>query len=389
MQGGRTAHSAFNLPLDIARHENPTCNISRASGWAQVLKACNLIVWDECTTAHKKALEALDVTLRDLRGNDSLMGGALLLLCGDFHQTLPVIPRSTPVDEIHACLKCSFLWRHVRKISLKQNMRAYLGDESDQIFSKKLLEIEDGRFVVKSSGNIKLPTDFCNMVSSVPELIDAVYPGISQNYLNLDWLRDSVILAPKNEDVDEIINHILAMLPDVVDEYKSIDTVIDNDELVNFPQEFLNSLDPSGLPPHRLLLKERCPILLLWNIDPPKLCSGMRLCVKNLLGNVIEATILTGNGEGETVFIPRIPLIQTDLPFKFQRLQFPVRLAFAITINKSQGQSIKYCGLDLRSPCFSHGQLYVACSRVGSPKNLFILAPGGVTKNFVCNKVLN
>jgi ATP-dependent DNA helicase PIF1 len=89
-----------------------------------------------------------------------------------------------------------------------------------------------------------------------------------------------------------------------------------------------------------------------------------------MLGNVIEATILTGKGEGETVFIPRIPLIPTDLPFNFKRLHFPVRLAFAISINTSQGQSIKYCGVDLRSPWFSHGQLYVACSWVGSPKNL-------------------
>jgi ATP-dependent DNA helicase PIF1 len=62
---------------------------------------------------HKKALEALDITLRDLRGNDNLMGGALVLLCGDFRQTLPIILKSTPADGIHACLNCSFLWRHV------------------------------------------------------------------------------------------------------------------------------------------------------------------------------------------------------------------------------------------------------------------------------------
>jgi hypothetical protein len=66
-------------------------------------------------------------------------------------------------------------------------------------------------------------------------------------------------------------------------------------------------------------------------------------------------------------------------------LQFPATLAFAITINKSQGQ----CGVDLRSQCFSHGQLYVACSSVGSPKNLFILAPGGETKNVVYNQILS
>jgi hypothetical protein len=104
-----------------------------------------------------------------------------------------------------------------------------------------------------------------------------------------------------------------------------------------------------------------------------------------LLGNVIEATILTGKGEGETVFIPWVPLIPMELPVIFRRWQFPVRLVFVITINKSQGQSIKYCGVDLRSPCFSHGQLYVACPRLGSPKNLFILAPVGETKNVVSN----
>lgn len=117
MDGGRTAHSALKLPLDIARQENPICNISKTSGKAQVLKMCKLIIWDECTMAHKKALEALDATLKDIRGNNNLMGGALLLLCGDFRQTLPVIPKSTPADEIYACLKYSSVWKFVVKVS--------------------------------------------------------------------------------------------------------------------------------------------------------------------------------------------------------------------------------------------------------------------------------
>jgi ATP-dependent DNA helicase PIF1 len=140
-------------------------------------------------------------------------------------------------------------------------------------------------------------------------------------------LRDRVILAAKNEDVHGIINQILAMLPGVVTEYKSIDAVVDADEVVNFPPEFLNSLDSAGLPPHRLLLKVGSTIILLRNLNPPKLCNGTRLCVKKMLGNVIESTILTGKGKDETVFVPRIPLIPTDLPFTFKILQFPVRLA--------------------------------------------------------------
>jgi ATP-dependent DNA helicase PIF1 len=116
-------------------------------------------------------------------------------------------------------------------------------------------------------------------VSSVEELIDAVYPTLSQNYHNLNWLRDRAILAPKNEDVHEIMNQILDMLPGVATEYKSIDTIVDADEVVNFPQEFLNSLDLAGLPPHRLSLKVGSPIIILRNLDPPKLCNGTRLYV--------------------------------------------------------------------------------------------------------------
>nr|XP_029714104.1 uncharacterized protein LOC115258183 [Aedes albopictus] len=389
MDGGRTAHSALKLPLDIARQENPICNISKTSGKAQVLKMCKLIIWDECTMAHKKALEALDATLKDIRGNNNLMGGALLLLCGDFRQTLPVIPKSTPADEIYACLKYSSVWKFVVKTTLKQNMRVYLGDEHAEAFANKLLEIGEGRVAIGSNGLIRLPPDLCNLVSSVAELIDEVYPEIAEKYRDTCWLRERAILSAKNEDVNDINNQILAKLPGLAVEYKSIDTVEEADEAVNFPQEFLNSLDPSGMPPHRLFVKEGCPIILLRNLDPPKLCNGTRLCVQKMLGNVIEAVILTGKGQGESVFIPRIPLVPSDLPFSFKRLQFPVRLAFSITINKSQGQSIKHCGVDLRSSCFSHGQLYVACSRVGSPNHLCILAPGGETKNVVYRQVLN
>ena len=104
--------------------------------------------------------------------------------------------------------------------------------------------------------------------------------------------------------------------------------------------------------------------------------------------NIIEAKILTVPFTGEDVLTPRIPMIPTDMSFQFKRLQFPIRLAFAITINKAQGQSLELCGLYLHTDCFSHGQLYVACSRVGNPDNLFIYTETGTTKNIVDPQVL-
>jgi hypothetical protein len=112
-------------------------------------------------------------------------------------------------------------------------MRVHLRDESAQISSNKLLEIGEGRLAVHSSGNNKLPSDFFNLMSSVAELIDAVYPARSQNYHNLKWLRDRAVLAPKNEDFHELMNQVLDMLPGVATEYKSVDTVVDADEVVH------------------------------------------------------------------------------------------------------------------------------------------------------------
>ena len=81
-------------------------------------------------------------------------------------------------------------------------------------------------------------------------------------------------------------------------------------------------------------------------------------------------------------------MIPTDMSFQFKRLQFPILLAFAITINKAQGQSLELCGLYLHTDCFSYGQLYVACSRVGNPDNLFTYTENGTTKNIVYPQVL-
>ncbi|XP_028966941.1 uncharacterized protein LOC114828157 [Galendromus occidentalis] len=340
--------------------------------------------------AHKKALEALDRTMKDLRDNRNAFGGGLIILSGDFRQTLPVIPRATPADELNACLKSSYLWPNVKKLSLKTNMRVILqSDPSAERFAKQLLQIGNGEIGPEpSSRNIVLPTDFCNSVTSDNALIDSVFPLLIQNYNDHRWLSERAILAPTNIDVDAINRAIQNRIPGDIMSYKSIDTVLNQDEAVEYPTEFLNSLDLPGMPPHDLKLKIGVPIIILRNINPPRLCNGTRLSVKQLMNNIIEGTILNGKFKGEQVLLPRIPLIPSDLPFEFKRLQFPVRLAFAMTINKAQGQSLQICGVNLLNPCFSHGQLYVACSRVGKPQDLYILASGGKTTNIVYPQAL-
>jgi len=105
---------------------------------------------------------------------------------------------------------------------------------------------------------------------------------------------------------------------------------------MQFPTEFLNSLTPSGVPPNTLILKIGAPIILIRNLSLPTLCNGTRLQIKILRSSLIECIILTGCGSGKTVLIPRISIIPSDLPFKFKCIQFTVKLAFAMTINKAQ-----------------------------------------------------
>ncbi|XP_069171785.1 uncharacterized protein [Procambarus clarkii] len=203
---------------------------------------------------------------------------------------------------------------------------------------------------------ISLPHNFCNLVTSKEELAEKVFPNIQINYKNHDWLSERAVLAAKNKDFCELNNIIQSNIKSEAVTYKSVDTVVEADEAVNYPTVFLNSLDLPGIPPHVLQLNIGVPIIMLRNINQPKLCNGTRLAVKIFISNVIEAAILTGPLKGEDVLIPRIPMIPTDMPFQFKRLQFPIRLAFAKTINKAQGQSLELCGLDLYTDCFSHGQ---------------------------------
>ncbi|XP_076069778.1 uncharacterized protein LOC143041656 [Oratosquilla oratoria] len=188
------------------------------------------------------------------------------------------------------------------------------------------------------------------------------------------------IISPTNNDV-EIINEFVynkVIGKEVV--YMSVDVGCESIEGMDVQASVFNSMDSPSIPPHKLRLKEGAIVMVMRNICPPKICNGTRVMVTNLRRNVIVGKILTGVYRNTQILLPRVTLEATDTPVAFKRYQFPVKLCYAMTINKSQGQTFEKCGVLLdSSQCFAHGQLYVACSRVTSHDSLIVF-PGYTKK---------
>ena len=236
-------------------------------------------------------------------------------------------------------------------------MRVQLqGDKAPGEFASQLLAIGDGKYSIDTSPDIiQLPENIGSIASSIDELVSKVYPDLLSKFRNMAWLSERCILAPLNETTRTINTPLVAQLPGEPVEYRSLDSVPYESQAVHFPIEFLNSLEVSGFPSHLLSLKLATPIIILSSLDPPRVTNGTSCVITKLSANTIGARISYGRYVGHDIIIPS----NSTWPFEFRRLQFPVALCFAMTINKSQGQTFKAVGIDLTNESFTHGMLYV------------------------------
>jgi hypothetical protein len=189
---------------------------------------------------------------------------------------------------------------------------------------------------------------------------------------------ECAILASHNTLVSELNNDILGTMRGDPQVFTSVDYAEQetDDDAFHIDDEYLPTLKASGIPPARLILKVDAPVMFIRNINPANgFCNGTRCIVKRIHSRALEVEIAAGEFKGKCTTLPRIICNSkmSDFGFILTRRQFPVQLCFAISINKSQSQSLPEVGFDLRNSVFSHGQLYVALSRVTNVSKLHVL----------------
>ena len=372
LKDGTTAHSRFGIPLNA--NGQSVSKIKPNSTEGGEIKKARIVIWDEATMTDVHSLKVVDKLLKEIMNLDAPFGGKVMLLGGDFRQCLPIIKNASRAITIENCIKSSDLWFNFKTLELQQNMRTSI----DQIeFANWLLKMGEGRLKNSHSldqETIEIPQSFICENNLVDELFpNEITPENVKDYENV------AILCPKNDQFHKLNSEILQKIKvhREGDEkiYIGVDTIAkeSDEDALNLPMEFLNSQNFSGMPLFKLHLKVGAIIMILRNLRILSgICNGTRCIVKELMENVIKAEVLTGKSKGEIIFIPRIILDNStsNVGFLFTRKQFPVTLAFALTINKAQGQTFESIGLFMPQPVFSHGQLYVAFSRAKSKDNI-------------------
>ncbi|XP_010419764.1 PREDICTED: uncharacterized protein LOC104705447 [Camelina sativa] len=273
LEGGRTAHSRFGIPLEV--HETSMCRMSRSSDLGELVQEAKLIIWDEAPMMSKYCFETLDRSLKDIMRD----------------------PEEKPFGVL----------RLTRNMRLLQNITPSEAREIEE-FSKWILNVGEGRLNEPNDGvvDIDIPEELLikEVDSPIEAIINAIY-GEEKIYLS----SDSIDPADKRNKYNP-----------------------------SYSPDFLNSVRISGVSNHALRLNIGCPVMLLRNIDPHGgLMNGTRLQITQMADHVIQARIITGTRVGKIVLLPKMVLIPSDtcLPFKMRRRQFPINVAFAMTINKS------------------------------------------------------
>jgi len=315
---------------------------------------------------NKACFEAVNRTLNDIcnTNNQRVFGGIPVVLGGDFAQILPVILRGTRQATVLACIRHASIWAslHIRKL---KTIICVIASDANQFFLTFIKDLVTNPLL---HGNHQL-LRYIRRVSTVDQLCDP-QQLLNNAVNNHQALIGRAILAFRNDTVNDSNNVLVDRMPGeeiCFEAANHVEVPEDAAHAEPFAVAYLQCISLASISPSCLRLKIGAPIILLRNLSLREgLCNGTRMRVLGIRRTCLQVAIKDEKLDGKICLLPRIKLTisDDDLPFILERTQFPVHLCFAISVNKSQSQSLQPVGIDLSTCTFTHGQLYVALSRV-------------------------
>ncbi|KAL3096906.1 hypothetical protein niasHT_028962 [Heterodera trifolii] len=381
---GQTVHKRLCRLKQVDSSTSP--NVDNESNFANMLRNIHGILIDEISMQHRDVLEFVDRLLRSVAAQqfkDLPFAGKVVIIGGDWKQLAPVIPGGAEREQLEASVKNSQLFADFTTVRLRANHRLIAGQQHYRAFLKRI-----GIGALNNMENrVKLPSMMVQ--PSRCALIDEIFPAelLSKPLESWQQLSERAILCPLNRDTLQLNETIMDRLTTDERVYYAVTLpVVDKTgeaDLENIAadanHENLCRMTPPGVPEHILRVRVGAVMMITRNISLEEgLCNGTRVQVMELFDNIIQCRILTGThvGNEHDLHAARFvfggdPKAPHEGPIKCERIQYPLRPGSVMTINKSQGQTLARVGVLLdTSQCFSHGQLYVALSRVRDSDNI-------------------
>ena len=408
-----TFHGLFKYPVveemeDIDQIDCIELSMSNYPQRKELINAASIIIWDEAPSneyhCFKTVYEYFDC-----------FKGKIIICLGDWKQTPPVVKYGSVSDICKASIINSPIWslfnvfkltinmrllgeinanKHNEEYIQKQkdyaNMLINIGEgncdnvnviqyeikESDKIYNDMILYNEDTKNINSTIGLQTVKILILNYTNNIDDAINFVFPD---QFNCIENLCDSAILCATNKSVNKWNNLIQSYNPEeenILLSYDTFDSVDDTKNVLKkmITKDVLESYNMSNVPPHKLNLKINDICFIMRNLNKKEgLTNNTRVRIMYIGKNFVR--VCTLNKYPKFFNIPRIRF-NVNLPygksFTMCRLQFPLRLAYSMTYNKSQGQELNKCLVDITSPPFVHGHLYVALSRIRNCENIKI-----------------
>ena len=339
LDSGRTAHSTLKIPIDI----DDTSWCSADASVKNHISNCCCLFWDECSMVHEDVANCVNRSMQDWLHSSQMFGGKVMVFMGDFQQLLPVVRGGS--GDYHTIMHTDW-WPTVTVLHFTKSFRS---------------DVQDYCVMLKQVGTGAMPA-VTVPPACVSDDLDVFCDRVMGDYTSTQ--RHVVCLTL--EDAAAINARIIARLPGPTVVAASSDIPINCRDPDLYSDEFIHSLHFPGSPPALLELKIGARYLIMRNLDQQRsLVNGTEVTLVSM-----RSSTITVRTKEQLVVLPRINFIinpsESGLPFALHRRQFPIMPAFALTVHRVQGQTLKYLGLYFTGDVFCHGLLYTALSRVRS-----------------------